>query len=105
MYKYCDGHTYKSEPYKQWIKYFPCGQVPEIDYWEDVDFDKSIELFINYVAKANVDIRNLDKSFIDMIFNNIYEVDDNIVESIHSQRVGVADTWQEGKISFFIRNK
>ncbi|AGK96775.1 hypothetical protein [Clostridium pasteurianum] len=105
MYKYCDENVYKSEAYKMWIKYFPYDNVPEIDYWEDVDFDKPIELFINYVAKPDIDIRNLDKSFIDMIFNNIYEVDDNIVESIHSQRVGVADTWQEGKISFFIRNK
>ncbi len=104
MYKYSVDGTYKSDAYKMWIKYFPMDQVPEMDYWEDIDFSEPIELFINYVAKADVDTQNMDKSFIDMIFNTIYEVDDNIVEAVHSQKVATVDNYQDGKISFFIRN-
>jgi len=102
MYRYAEGGTYKTEAYKTWIKYFPVDQLPEIEYWE-VDFTEPVEMFINYVAKADMDIRNFDKSFIDAIFN-VLGIDDNIVESIHSQRTGVVDSFQDGSISFFIRN-
>ncbi|MBU3215856.1 hypothetical protein LL033_11910 [Clostridium estertheticum] len=103
MYKYSNGGTYKSDAYKNWIRNFPTEETPSIEEWE-CDFTKPIEVFINYTAKKDFDIRNFDKSFIDVIFNNL-GVDDNIVESVHSQRVGTVSTYQECKISFFIRNK
>jgi prophage antirepressor-like protein len=105
MYKYSNDGTYKTDANKILIKHFPIEQVPNVDYWKNVDFSKPIELFINYVVKSENDIQNNDKSFIDMLFNNILHVDDNIVESIHSKRVGTIDNFQDGKISFFIRNK
>lgn len=104
MYSYIEGKCVKSNAYKNWIKYFPYNQVPDIDYWEDVDFTKPIELFINYTVKKDVDIANLDKSFIDMIFNRIYGVDDNIVQAVHRQGVATVDNFADGKISFYIRN-
>ena len=102
MYRYVDGGTYKTEAYKTWIKYFPVEQLPTIDYWE-TDFNEPIELFINYIAKADMDIRNFDKSFIDTVFHEL-GIDDNIVESVHSQKVGTVDSFDDGKISFYIRN-
>lgn len=105
MYSYIENKCVKSNAYKNWIKYFPCNQVPDMDYWEDVDFfTKPIELFINYTVKKDVDIANLDKSFIDMIFNRIYGVDDNIVQAVHRQSIGTVDNFADGKISFYIRN-
>lgn len=103
MYSYIEGKCVKSNAYKNWIKYFPCNQVPDIDYW-DVDYNKPIELFINYTVKKDVDIANLDKSFIDMIFNRIYGVDDNIVQAVHRQGIATVEDFTDGKISFYIRN-
>ncbi|MDK0745830.1 hypothetical protein P5E69_14775 [Clostridium perfringens] len=103
MYSYIEGKCVKSNAYKNWIKYFPCNQVPDIDYW-DVDYKEPIELFINYTVKKDVDIANLDKSFIDMIFNRIYGVDDNIVQAVHRQGIATVEDFADGKISFYIRN-
>lgn len=103
QYRYCEGGTYKTEAYKKWIKYFPRHQVPSIDHWE-LDLDKPVEVFINYIAKADLDIRNLDKALLDQLFTRIYKVDDNIVHSVHSQRVGVVDSFEDGQVSIHIRN-
>ncbi|MDG6877319.1 hypothetical protein [Clostridium perfringens] len=103
MYSYIEGKCVKSNAYKNWIKYFPYDQVPDIDYW-DVDYKENIELFINYTVKKDVDIANLDKSFIDMIFNRIYGVDDNIVQAVHRQGIATVEDFADGKISFYIRN-
>lgn len=102
MYSYIEGKCVKSNAYKNWIKYFPYNQVPDVDYW-DVDFTKPVEMFINFVAKKDVDIQNLDKSFIDRIFD-IYNFNDNIVQAVHRQSIGTVDNFADGKISFYIRN-
>ena len=104
MYEYKNGRTVKTTAYCSWINNFPYDDIPDITYWDDVDFYKPIEMFINYTAKESYDIRNFDKSFIDMIFNNIYGVDDNIVQCVHSQRVGTVTNYTDGKVGFFIRN-
>lgn len=100
MYKYAEGNTYKTESYRNWIKYFPNYELPDFEY---LDTDKKVEIFIEYIAKADMDIRNFDKSFIDTLFHEI-GVDDNIVDSVHSKRIGVCDEYKEGKIKFYIRN-
>ncbi len=102
MYSYIEGKCVKSNAYKNWIKYFPYNQVPDVDYW-DVDFTKPVEMFISYIAKKDVDIQNLDKSFIDRIFD-IYNFNDNIVQAVHRQSIGTVDNFADGKISFYIRN-
>lgn len=103
MYEQKFGRTTRSDSYNAWIYHFPKDQVPDMDYWE-VDWDKPVEMFINYSAKAEMDIRNLDKAIIDMIIGRIYGLDDNIVDSVSSRRVATVDNYQDGKISFFIRN-
>ncbi|KGI37936.1 hypothetical protein DP149_10170 [Clostridium tetani] len=79
----------KTNAYKNWIRYFPREEIPSKE---------------DYEIWEGMDIRNFDKATIDMIFNRCLEVDDNIVESVRSEKVGSCDTWEEGKISFCIRN-
>ena len=109
MYETRGKNTYKTPAYKEWIDNFPYDEVPCIDHWDDVDFDKPVELFLNYVTKETIDGQNrdhhnCDKSIIDMLFGRIYDVDDGIVHLVHSQFVGTCDTYADGKISFCIRN-
>ena len=104
MYKSIGGRTYKTPEYMSWINNFPLDDVPELDYWDDVDFTKPIELFVNYCAKESFDQNNCDKSTIDQIFNRIYGIDDNVIYYTHSQKVGTVSSYSEGTISFFIRN-
>lgn len=97
----------KTNAYKNWIRYFPREKIPskeEYEIREGIDFSKPISMYIRYVCKDGMDIRNFDKATIDMIFNRCLGVDDNIVESVHSEKVGSCDTWEDGKISFCIRN-
>ncbi|WP_185750685.1 hypothetical protein [Clostridium sp. KNHs214] len=107
MYTYNTDGTYKTNAYRSWIRNFPTEEVPsreDYEIWEGIDFNKPIELFITYVCKDGFDIRNFDKATIDQIFNRCLEVDDNIVESVHSEKVGSCNNYEDGKISFFIRN-
>lgn len=104
MYKTIENNTYKTEAYKRWIDNFPMDEVPEIEFWDDVDFTQPIELFVNYVAKLEFDQNNCDKATIDQIFNRIYGVDDNIIQFTHSQKVATVDNYENGTISFYIRN-
>ena len=102
MYDYKYGKTCKTDAYRRWVCQFPVNQLPSLEYWE-CDFDKPVELFINYVAIADTDIQNLDKSIIDMICHEL-GIDDNIVDIIHSKRVETCEDYLDGKIGIYIRN-
>ena len=104
MYQYSAGRTVKTYAYNIWINKFPTEEVPEVSFFDDVDFTKPIELFINYTVKTDVDIANLDKSFIDMLFNRIWKIDDNIVKAVHRKSVATVDSYADGKVGFYIRN-
>lgn len=104
MYQTIGNRTFKTPAYMSWIANFPEIEVPELDYWDNVDFTKPIELFVNYVAKESFDQNNCDKATIDQIFNRMYGIDDNIIYYTHSQKVGTVKTYADGSISFFIRN-
>ncbi|MGL4847480.1 MAG: hypothetical protein ACRC28_00905 [Clostridium sp.] len=101
-----NGTMEKTKAYKQWIKYFPYHNVPDLTYWiaEGVDFSKPVELFMNVVIKDKFDVVNFEKSFIDMIFNRIYKIDDYIVRSHHMREVGRVENFADGKVAFYIRN-
>ena len=101
------GTVHRSAAYNRWIMNFPKEDVPnrvEYEIFEDIDFNMPLGIEIKYVCKDNTDIRNLDKSFIDMIFNRILCVDDNIVEEVKSSKVGSCDRYEDGRISFAIYN-
>lgn len=103
MYTYNFRKTFH---YLKWINNFDFDSVYERKHWESkgVDFSKPVELFVHYTAKKEIDVNNLDKAFIDMLFNRIYAIDDSIVTSVISKRIDTCTTYDTGKISYYIRN-
>lgn len=99
------GH--KTSTYSWWIKNFPVNQVPtreEYEMYQGIDFTKPIGIDLHFINKPGYDTDNLVKSSIDMIFNRILQVDDNIVIRPVPQTVGYCDSTDEGKIIFAIYN-
>jgi prophage antirepressor-like protein len=100
-----NGH--KTPLYNWWIKNFPVNQVPtkeEYELYQGIDFTKPIGIDLHFVKMAKYDTDNLMKSAIDMIFNRILKVDDNIVVKPVPMTVGTCDSTDEGKIIFAIYN-
>lgn len=103
----CYGRQHRSDAYNNWINKFPMHQVPtvfEYTEYEDIDFTRPIGIEIKYVCKKEFDTDNLNKPLIDMLFNRIFRVDDNIVKEIHATTIGNCNTYSEGKIIFAIYN-
>lgn len=104
-YMYNNGH--RTPAYNWWINNFPRNQVPtkeEYEIYQGIDFTKPIGIDLHYVNMEKYDTDNLHKSAIDMIFNRILEVDDNIVKRPVPQTVGFCNSREEGKIIFAIYN-
>ena len=51
-----------------------------------------------------MDHTNLNKAFLDQLFNRYLGVDDNIVKSEQSEVIGYCDNFKDGKIIFAIYN-
>ena len=52
----------KTNSYNNWIRNFPVEEIPnkeEYIIWEDIDFNKPISIYIRYVCKDGMDIRNV----------------------------------------------
>ena len=103
--------TIKTSTYRKWIndfsRLFEENQLATKDDWEfyyDIDFSKPICIYIKYVAKSEFDIENFNKATIDMLFNRLFGVDDNIVHKVVSERLAVCDTYADGKIMYYIEN-
>ena len=101
----------KTSTYRKWIndftRLFEENQLATKEDWEfyyDIDFTKPICIYIKYVAKAEFDIENFNKATIDMLFNRLFGVDDNIVHKVVSERLAVCDTYADGKIMYYIEN-
>lgn len=101
----------KTSTYNKWIndftRLFEENQLATKEDWEfyyDIDFTKPICIYIKYVAKSEFDIENFNKATIDMLFNRIFGVDDNIVHKVVSERLAVCDTYADGKIMYYIEN-
>ena len=104
LYTWTAGKTHKTSAYTKWLENFPRKELPAKEYWEDVDFSKPIEIFINYVLKPKIDHSNCDKSLLDLVFNGVYGIDDAIVHSVHSKRVGNCEEFYQGKIFIYLKN-
>lgn len=96
-----DG-TFKTDTYQKWLREFPVHQLPSMDYY-GVDFEKPVELFIEYICLDSIDQNNMDKATIDIIFHEL-GIDDNIVSSTNSKKVGSCNSYKDGKIRFYMRN-
>ena len=102
---YDKGH--RTPAYNWWIKNFPVNQVPtkkEYEMYQGIDFTKPIGIDLHFVNMEKYDTANLMKSALDMIFNRILKVDDNIIIKPVPQTVGYCDSTDEGKIIFAIYN-
>ena len=104
-YQYNNGH--RTPAYNKWIRNFPYEQVPtrqEYEMYQNIDFSRPLGIDLHFVNMEKYDTDNLVKSALDMIFNRILEVDDNVVRRPVPQTVGYCDSTDEGKIIFAIYN-
>ena len=104
-YMYSNNH--KSFAYSRWIECFPLHQLPtkeEFELYQGIDFTQPIGIEIEYVCKHRIDHTNLNKAFLDQLFNRYLGVDDNIVKREHSECIGYCDEFRDGKIIFTIYN-
>ena len=103
LYEYSKGNTHISDPYRNWINAFPVMKALVKEYWK-VDWNRPVEVFIDYVLKESHDSSNCDKAVLDQILNRIYEVDDKCVTSVHSRKIGTCQNFKDGSIAIYIRN-
>lgn len=100
MYEYVNGKQVRSKAYNAWINNFPTHQLPdELDFYTD----RPVRLYIYYTCKADMDVKNFDKSFIDLL-QNLYGFDDNIIDECICKRYETCRDYKEGEIYFFIEN-
>lgn len=101
------GRQHRSNAYNSWINKFPAHQVPTLEEYieyESIDFSRPIGIEIRYICRNGFDIDNLNKATIDMIFNRIFRVDDNIVQEVKATKEQSCNTYAQGKIIFAIYN-
>lgn len=105
LYTNKDNKVVRTYQYNKWIDNFPKSDIPPKEYWSEVDFTKPIKLYLKFtIANENIDVNNLCKSTIDMIFNRVYKIDDNIVKDTVCSLDGYCNTYKEGKIKMYIQN-
>lgn len=99
-FQYLDGRTVRTKAYNNWIKNFPVQELPN-----ELDFDPSLptRLYIYYTAKAEMDVKNMDKSFIDRL-QDLYSFNDNIIDECICKRHETCHDYKEGEIYFHIEN-
>lgn len=97
MYTNKNGKLSRSDAYNRWIDSFPYDETPdEFELLEQgVDIEKPLGIELEFIAKAEFDVDNFSKSFIDTIFG---DVDDNIVHETVCRRIGTCDWYHEGMI-------
>lgn len=105
LYEGSGNNVKKTFQYSKWIKEFPTSQCKDKKYWNDVDFNKPIKLYLKFtVADDRIDPNNLCKATIDQIMNRVYMVDDNVVKKTVCDLEGICDGYKNGKIYFYIEN-
>lgn len=102
-----DKQYHITPAYRYWRNNFPRHLVPSREDYEanhNIDFTQPICIEFKLVHMDKFDTANLIKSLLDMLFNDILGVDDNIVTKIIPETVGYCDSYDEGQISFCIYN-
>ena len=102
-----DKQYHITTAYRYWRNNFPRHLVPsreEYESYQNIDFTQPICIEFKLVHMDKFDTANLIKSLLDMIFNDILGVDDNIVTKIIPETIGYCDSYDEGEISFCIYN-
>ena len=102
-----DKQYHITPAYRYWRNNFPRHLVPsreDYETYENIDFTQPICVEFKLVHMDKFDTANLIKSLLDMLFNDILGIDDNIVTKIIPETVGYCDSYEEGQISFCIYN-
>ncbi|MCI3922503.1 hypothetical protein MO973_19920 [Paenibacillus sp. TRM 82003] len=102
MYEYNEqiNKWVKTKAFKKWLENFPYEELP---YEIGVDWTKKIKIYLAFVHKQSIDVHNLEKAIIDLLFKH-YGYDDNIIVAIDNQSVGIVNEHKDGKIYFMLRN-
>ena len=93
--------------YRYWRNNFPRHLVPSREDYEanhNIDFTKPICVEFKLIHMSKFDTANLIKSLLDMLFNDILGIDDNIVTKIIPETIAYCESYDEGEISFCIYN-
>jgi Holliday junction resolvase RusA-like endonuclease len=93
--------------YRYWRNNFPRHLVPSREEYEanhNIDFSQPICVEFKLIHMSKFDTANLIKSLLDMLFNDILGVDDNIVTKIVPETIAYCESYDEGEISFCIYN-
>ena len=93
--------------YRYWRNNFPRHLVPSREEYEanhNIDFSQPICVEFKLIHMSKFDTANLIKSLLDMLFNDILGVDDNIVTKIIPETIAYCESYDEGEISFCIYN-
>ena len=93
--------------FRKWKEDFPIEYVWSKETWEeyfDVDFTKPIKIIIKNVNQERLDTDNLEKATVDRLFYDVFGVDDNIVKNVECATIGHCDTFEDGKIYYYLRN-
>lgn len=103
MFSFTTRGVVKSRKYHDWREQFDKLDIPNRKYWSGVNWNKPIELFLDFVCKPDMDSHNLVKSAIDGLMTH-YHYDDVKVINVYSRTVGGTGSYDKGEIRFFIRN-
>jgi len=95
--------TVKTNTYNNWIKNFPSHQLTPKEEL-NVDWDKSIIVFLKFDCKKSFDVQNLTKGIVDQIITREYGENDNIIDKIIIEKNMDVDNYKDGKIYYHIRN-
>lgn len=87
-----------SSPYNTWKRNFPVEQIPENKY----NFNNPIYVWLEFDHKANLDVANLHKTFIDKLCK-VYGVDDQYIQIMRCCTRSYVSKYTEGKIHYVIR--
>ncbi len=101
----------RTNSYNKWINNFmylyQTNKNPTKEEWEEykgIDFNKPIEIYIKYVCKQEFDVDNGNKALIDVLFNRIFKVDDNVNDRVIAERLDTCNSYGDGEIYYYIRN-
>ena len=102
-YHYVGGRKVRTEQYNNWINNFPRRQVtPKWKLYQNygIRVSKPFVIEMEVVQKAESDIDNGIKSFLDMLVDVWDLKDDNHIVGVNIRRIGTCDSFKEGKIRF-----
>lgn len=108
QYTYAYGRRVRTDAYNSWIINFPKEQVPhrwKMQQLYDIKVNKPFMIEMEVIQRAESDIDNGIKSFIDRLVDIWNLKDDNHIQGVTIKRIGVCEDYSEGLIRFRIKQE